>query len=589
MKNILSILISIFLATTALGQEMYVDIKTNNPSPSVGEQFKISYLLKLRLEGGMASISHNGIRIAKPDFGDAFDVVDEGTESTGFGFGGFGDMDMTITKYSFILRPKKEGTFKISPLTFLINGEEVKSGTFTINVGKGNPNVKIQSADPNLFVRIELSKRNVYKGEPITAVYKVYTRYRGFAIEDYDMPMTNGLWKEEIKSPSNGWPQTTQVVNNMNYYVLTLKKEVIIAQKTGEIKFEPISITAEIGRSFWNRGQRKTVKSNAPKIKVKPLPKPAPMDFYGQVGTNYYMDVTFSTNHLKTNEPIDVKVVIGGKGNINQLTELDLKFPQDFEVFEPETKEHIKISTSGIAGKKTYNYLVIPRYRGEFDIPEITFSYFNVRKKKYITLKSKPQKIIVEKGSEEGNFTTGTASGVEKKDVEILNSDIHHIKEKTELYANSETLYDKWYFWVGLFFPVFAILFAALFVYIFQKIQGNEFQLKRKRANKTASLRLKNASKLLSEKKTGEFYEELYKAILDYISVKFGLPFAKLNKETIKETLQKHNVDETTTKQLIDILDEAEMARFSPTSQSGAEQTLESANDIINKIEKNVK
>lgn len=586
MKKSLIILFALIYSLGLMGQKMYVDIKTTNPSPGVGDKFKVSYILKLKMDGGVASISHNGIKIIKPDFSDGFVVSQEGNESTSFG--GFGSRDMEISKYSFILQAKKKGKFEISPLTFTMNGDDITSGIFTINVDTSNPNAKIETSDPNLFARIEVSKSNPYKGEALTVSYKVYTRYNGFGIEDYDMPMTNGLWKEEIKSPANGWPQTTQTVNGMNYYVLTLKKEVIIPQKTGEIKLEPMEITALIGRSFFNRGQQKTVKSNSPTITIKNLPSPSPTNFSNQVGSDYRLDISYSTNQLKTNDPLDVKINIEGSGNLKQLATPQLNFPQDFEVFDPEIKDNIKIGNAGLTGSKTFNYLVIPRHRGTFEIPAFEFTYFDIKTKKYKTLSHPSQKIVVEKGENEVE-TSSTTESVTKQNVEILNSDIRHINETTYLHTKKDAIYNTSFYWFIILMPFGIALLLYIFVIIKRNTTKDEASYRSKNASKLANSKLKKASELLNHNKHVEFYEELYNALTNYCSHKLSIPNATLTKESIAEKLRLNNVEETTISNLTKILSECEMARFSPITQAGAEQTLNESNSIINQIEKDVK
>ncbi len=587
MKNLILITFTFLSSFIIMGQDMYVDIETTNPSPGIGEKFKISYILKVKLTNGSASFSSGGIRVAKPNFTENFTVLQEGTERTSFGFGNMGG-DMKVSKYSFILKANKKGALKIPPLTFLVNGEKIESGIFTVNIGKGSR--KIQTADPNLFARIELNKRNVYKGEAIAVTYKVYTRYNGFAIEDYEMPMTNGLWKEEIKSGANGWKQTVQTVNGMRYNVITLKKEIITPQKSGDIKIEPISIEARVGRSFFNQGQAKSVRSNSPTIKVKPLPKPTPANFSNQVGSNYKVVVNYSTNKLKTNDPLDIKIEISGRGNINQLANPSLDLPQDFEAFDPEVKDRTKVGTSGISGKKTFNYLVIPRHRGTFELPPFEFTYFDVKAKKYKTITKEGTKIFVEQGENQGNVTSGgTTTAVNKNNVEILNTGIRHIKEKTTLYTKKDALYGKTIYWIGIFAPVLLVLGYYLFLVFIKNNKTDEHHYRKKNANKLANSRLKTATQFLEKNKTTEFYEELYKAIFNYISHKFNIPISKLTKESIQSELENHSITSEVSKSLIDVITECEMARFAPTTQTGAQQTLEKTTDIINKIERNVK
>lgn len=567
---------------------MYVDIETSNPSPAVGEKFKISYILKVKMTNGSTSFSSRGIQVAKPNFKEGFTVLQEGIERTSFGFGSMRDGDISVSKYSFILKPKKKGALKISPLTFLVNGKKLKSGVLTVNVDTKS---KIKpTSDPNLFARIELSKRNIYKGEAIAVTYKVYTRYNGFEIEDYEMPMTNGLWKEEVKSGASGWKQTIQTVNGMRYNVITLKKEIVTPKKSGDIKIEPITIQAQIGRSFFSRGQSKTIHSNSPTIKVKALPKPIPANYSNQVGSNYKVTINYSTNKLKTNDPLDIKIEISGRGNINHLTNPLLSLPQDFEVFDPEVKDRTKVSISGVSGKKTFNYLAIPRHRGEFKIPPFDFTYFDVKEKKYKTITRPGTKIIVEQGENQENVTSEKSSSSRtKNNVEILNKGIRHIKENTKLYTSKDALYGKSIYWIGIFTPILLVLIYYFYIVIARNKTTDEHHFKRKNANKLANYRLKTATQFLEENKTATFYEELYKALFNYISHKFNLPISKLTKERIQEELENHSISKETSKKLITIIEECEMARFAPTTQSGAKQTLDQATHIINEIDRNAK
>lgn len=572
------------------GQNLYVAIETSNANPGVGEKFKVSYVLKLKMDGGVAKISHNGIKIKKPNFDNNLSIIQEGSESTKFGFG---NRDMEVSKYSFILQGKKKGSYELSPLSFFMNGDEITSESYTINIATGNPSAKTQATDPNLFAKISLNKRNVYKGEPLTVSYKVYIRYNprnrnpGYSFEDYDMPMTNGVWKEEIKPGDDGWKQTNETINGNTYYVLTIKKEVLVPQKTGEIKLEPFDISAVIGRSFFTQGQKRTLTSNSPSITVKSLPKPKPTNFSDQIGSNYKLDLSYSTNQLKTNDPLDIKLTISGTGNLKQLSTPELNFPIDFEVFDPEVKDNVRISSSGISGKKTFNYLVIPRHRGVYEIPAYEYTYFDISSKKYKTLTSPAQTITVEKGDNETESSISTKG--DKQTVEILNTGIRHIKADTELFAKKDALYGTTLFWTLILLPFIGALTLYIFIVFKRNSNEDDSSIKLKNANKTATNKLKKAATLLSENKHLAFYEELDKAISDYCSHKLIIPRATLTKESIAFALKDKAVNETTIQSLIQVIDECEMARFSPVSQAGAENTLTKATEIINQIERDVK
>lgn len=579
-KNIFILLLLSSFQLSLIGQNLYVDIKTTSNTPGVGEKFKLTYNLKL----SNGSISYNGgIQVKKPKFNN-FNLVDEGAGKPGMNFGSF-DFDMSLYRYEAILQPKKEGTFTIPPLTFIINGKEVKSGSVTLQVGKGDPNATFTPKNENLFARIDVSKKSPYKGEHVLVTYSLYSRYRSLSLEDYDFPMTKNLWTEEINPGGNGWQGQQKQINGVFYNVYPIKKEIVFAQTSGEIEIPPFEISARINQSIFNPGTVETVKSNKQTLKVKSLPIGAPLSFSGQVGSNYKMEVDISTTELKSNEPIDVKITISGKGNLKQLEPLNIDFPKDFEVYDPEVKENIKVSTSGINGSKTYSYLLIPRHRGDYSIPEINFSYFDLNSKKYKTLSHNATSIHVEKGDKE---SSDVVTNINKDDVELINNEIHHIKSNTKLVSKNNFLLGTTLFYLLLSLPF--IFFIAALIYKANKPKEIDTSLiAKKKANKSVLKRLSTAQTLLAEKNTQAYFEELYKALYKYVSDKFNIPSSELGKEHIKSKLTDNQVPVETITQFIDVIDNCEMARFAPVSHSDAEKLLDVSKTCIQTIEKHVK
>ena len=565
-------------------EDIYVDIQCSNQYPGVGEQIKLSYTLKLKMKGGMASISHNGIKIGKPAM-KSLNIVKEGSEGNSFSFGGFGG-DMQLSKYSFILQPTQKGKVTIDPLTFEMNGNVYKSSSYTINVGEGDPKAKIVPQNSNIFLRIDFSKSEIYKGEHALVTYKLYSHYTNISIVDYDFPMANGLWKEEIKQGSKGWPQTQETINGKGYLVVPLKKEIIYAQKTGEIEIPAISIDLIVGGGFFSQGTKESIKSNSPTIKVKPLPEGAPASFIDQVGKNYKLEMSYSTTELKSGEALDIKIKINGDGNIKQMTAPKLKLPFDFEEFEPEVKESYNVTTSGASGSKSFDFLVIPRHHGTFEIPEFKYTYFDLSSKKYKTLTYPSQTITVEKGANTQPLTTNS-NITQKGDVEILNNEIRHISSQTTFYPKDTYFFKSKTFWIGIVAP--PSIFVLVFLFLMFKPQKDENEMTQKGASKKALKILNEAKKHLDSKDDLLFYESLYKGLLHYLSNKFSVPTSSLTKESISATLVNHNIDLETINSFIKIIEESEMARFAPITHAGAENTMNQAVLIIQNIEKNAK
>ena len=494
-----------------------------------------------------------------------------------------------IETYSitYLLSPNKSGKLTISPATASYNGKDYKSNSIEITVGTSKQNNSSTNRKPtkntNLFAKINLSKKNTYMGENILVTYKIYTRYNRLQIIDLDYPMTNGFWNEEIKTPGNGWPQKQEVINGLPYIVLTLKKEIISPQKTGELTIPPIETKVLINQDFFNRGTEKTIRSNSVKINVKPFPNGAPENFNDQIGKNYKLNVKYSVNELKVDEPLDVTIEISGNGNLKQLQLPEIVYPSDFEVFPSENKELIKITTKGVSGKKILQQLLIPRHHGDFTIPEIEFTYFDLSTKNYKTLK-KPAKTIKVQKSDGGNSTISSVRQNNQEEVVLINNNIRHIESNSKLSLNEQPLFGTYSYWLLLASP--ALVFSLLFLYVnYRKQNSNPELIARKKAGKQLEKRFEVAEKVLNENKTDEFYQELYSAWLNYLSLKFKIPISNLNKESIINAFKESKVPENIIKKINQILEECESAKYAPLSNEDSNKTLKESKSIINEIE----
>ncbi len=366
-----------------------------------------------------------------------------------------------------------------------------------------------------------------------------------------------------------------------------MKKEIVFAQKTGEVEIPSISVDLNIGGGFFSQGTKETIKSNSQTFKVKPLPNGAPTSFDNQVGKNYKLEMSYSTNQLKSGEALDIKIKIKGEGNIKKMNAPALSFPTDFEVFDAEIQDNIKTSTSGTSGSKDFSYLVIPRHHGTYEIPEFQYSYFDLNSKSYKTLTYPAQVIEVEKGDGESVASTNNYNS-NKEEVEVLNNEIRHINTKTKLEKSGTYFFKSTSFWAGLCLPPVLIL-SAFFLIGLKPKEKDASVFDKKNASKKAFKTLAEADACLKSKDDLGFYESLYKGMLQYLSNKFTVPTSSLTKENIKLTLEKHEISNDLTTQFLTILDECEMARFAPITHLGAQQTMDKTKSIIQNIEKNAK
>ena len=325
-------------------------------------------------------------------------------------------------------------------------------------------------------------------------------------------------------------------------------------------------------------------------IDVKPLPSGKPASFSGAVG-NFTMTSSISSNNVKTDDAVTVKVKISGNGNIKLVKNPEVAFPNDFDVYDPKVEVDIKTTAAGTSGTKTIEYMAIPRYAGDFEIPAIAFSYFDTKTGSYKTITSEPYKLHVEQGKGGGTSSPVVSNFSNKESVKYLGKDIRYLKVNgIHFVPNNELFFGSFMYYMCYLIP--AILFIVFFfIYRKQVKENSNLALVRtKKANKMAVRRLKNAGKLMKENKKEEFYDEVLRALWGYLSDKLSIPQANLTKDNVEMELAKYGVDDALIKEFMDILNTCEFARYAPAQASDAMDKLyEQTVDAIGKMENTIK
>lgn len=523
--------------------------------------------------------------------------------------------------YTYVLIPKKEGTFTISPSKAIVNGKTVMSNAVTIKVlpeesnptasnsrsnsDSGNSSSDVSVSDNDIFIRTEFSKTKVYEQEQIIATIKLYHRVNIRGFDEIKLPEFNGFVSQEIDVPDEQ-KYGGEVVNGKNYKTFVLRKLVLFPQKSGTIEIEKGKATAVV-QVLVNRPQSRNIFDNffssyadvkknlvIPSLVVNVMPLPEngkPADFNGAVG-NFQLSSNITSDHVKANEAISVKMKISGSGNVKYIKNPVLNFPPDFEVYDPKVDTKTTATSAGVTGSKSIEYIAIPRSEGEFTIPATSFSYFDVKAKKYKTLTTPEYKLTVEKGAP--SSTGGViANYTDKENVKVLGKDIRFINTKNlTLNEKNNFLYGSLAFWLWFLIPL--IIFIVLFIIYRKQVEENAnlVLVKNKRANKQAIKRLKAAEQSMKAGNNSSFYEEVLKAMWGYISDKLNIPVAQLNKDNIESELVSHNVSNQLISEFMELLNTCEFARFAPSEGDGSTKlnsVYSQAMEIIGKLEQEVK
>lgn len=507
--------------------------------------------------------------------------------------------------YTYTLLPKRTGTFTIPSASIMVDNQKYTSNGLTIKVlppdKESSKSEKQESStspstvsEENIFIRTSISKSTVYEQEPVLLTYKLYTLLDVVQCINKKMPDFDGFLKQEIEQAQNK-QFSYENYNGRNYGTVVLYQALLYPQRPGVISIDNANFEAviqvknqtsihSIFDDFFDSYTNVSKNLIAPgvKINVKPLPQNKPSLFAGAVGT-FTMSSSLSANQIKENEAVTLKINIAGSGNLKLIQAPEIKFPNDFEVYDPKITNNFKTTLAGVQGTKTIEYLFIPRHHGEYIIPSAEFSYFDLRDNVYKTLRTPEYTLHVLKGSE-SSTTTVVSNYSNKQEIKQLGKDIRYIYTgNIKLSRTSQPLFGTLTGW--LMYLITFVIAIVLFIIFFKKMKENEniVLVKNKRASKIAQKRLKTALKFLKIGKKDEFYEEILKGIWNYLSDKLNIPIASLTRETIISELNKKEIDQSLIEQLIDILNSCEFARYAP--QSGQQEMGDLYSDAIKIIE----
>ena len=602
-------IVCLWIALLALTVQAYADDKVTFTASApdavaVGDQFRLSYTVNTQKVKNFRAPSIKG-----------FDVLMGPSRSYSMQSIN-GNTTETLT-FTYILLAQKEGEYTIPGATITANGDQMLSNSVKIKVlpadktnssqsgGGQSPSRSSSSgtsiSNNDLFITATASKTTAYEQEAILLTYKIYTvvDLRGF--DNVKLPDFKGFHSQEVELPNDRrWG--LEHYKGRNYHSTIYRQFVLFPQQSGKLTIDAARFDASIEKmdaiddpfeAFFNGGAgsiqiKKTLMTPKLTIDVKPLPAGKPADFSGGVG-EFNISSSINSTKVKTNDAITVKVVISGTGNLKLVGEPEVKFPEDFEVYDPKVDSKFRLTNAGLSGNKVIEYLAIPRNAGTYKIPAIKFSYFDIKSRSYKTLTTEEYTVQVEKGA--GNASQTIANFTNKEDLKVLNEDIRFIKQNdVKLSPKGKYFFGSMGYW--LFYIIPGLIFIACFLIYRKQIAANAnvAKVRTKKANKVAVKRMKQAGKLLAANEKDAFYDEVLKALWGYISDKLSIPVSQLSKDNIEEELRKYGVAEDLIKEFLNALNSCEFARFAPGDANQAmDKVYSDSLEVISKIENSIK
>lgn len=589
-------------------------ITANAPQQvATGQQFRLQYSIDTQ---DISDFSMGQVP-------DAFEVLMGPSRSTSSSFQIINGKtsQSSSTTLTYILVANKNGTFTLPSASVTADGKKISSNTVKIVVsgqaqgqnngggsGSGNSRQHRDAQDQDmgknisgneLFIRVSANKKRVYEQEPILLTYKVYSLVNLTQLEG-KMPDLKGFHTQEVPLPQQKSFSLEQF-NGRNYNTVTWSQYVMFPQITGKLQIPSLTFNGIVAmrnryvdpfEAFFNGGSgyvevKKSIKAPGIDIEVEPLPE-RPANFSGGVG-KFSISATVDKTEVKANDPINMKVVVSGVGNLKLIKEPVVDFPKDFDRYDAKQTDKTKLTTNGLEGSMVYEFLTVPRHQGEFDIPPVEFVFFNTATRKYETVKTEAFHIHVEKG--DGSEVNTMRDYSSQEEVQTLAKDIRYIK----LGDVKQKQVGSFFFGSGIYWAVMGVLlaiFVALFVIFRQRAIANADVVGSRagKANKVATKRLKKAAKLMNDNKSNEFFDEVLRAMWGYVGDKLNIPVAKLNRDNIRERFDERGAEPEAVNAFVEILDMCEYQRYAPGDPRGnMSKVYKEAVSVIEKLESMMK
>jgi hypothetical protein len=607
----LFVMLTMWLPIGLLAQEVSLRASTKT-TVEVGEQFSLVY-----------ELNADGSGFQGPDFR-GFTVLTGPMISTSSSIQIInGKVDRTYTQtFTYILSAPSEGEFTIEPASVTVDSKRITSNRISMKVvsastpqrpqaGRGQQSQAGGLSSKDLFLRAIPDKRNAVVGEQVIVTYRIYTRVPLSQLQVTKLSSFPGFWTKNLLDESQGLQQSQQVIDGVEYTVADVRKVALFPQKTGQLTIEPMELEciAQVRTQpdrqrprdpfesffndpFFNRNiqnvQQKLV-SESVTVNVEAVPTTRrPQSFAGAVG-QFGFSASINRTEVDANDAINLSFTITGTGNLELIDFPRPEFPASFEVYDPKISADIKTSSSGLSGSRKAEYLIIPRFEGDFKIDPVEFGYYDPKKQEFVTLSSQGFEIRVNKGSGESPRDGIFAST--REGVRYLASDIRHIK----LVPGRLQAIDHYFFGSTTYFLLLIaslLLFVTALIYTLkqQKLRQNQSLLRYRKATKVARRKLKSAHELLKKKQQNEFYQEMSQALWGYLADKFTIQRSELSIDNVQTVLQSKEAPESLVQDFVDTLNKCEYARFAPGDEGKKmDELYQQGIEVISNAERTIK
>ncbi|PLX32465.1 MAG: hypothetical protein C0600_02460 [Ignavibacteria bacterium] len=610
MRRLLYTVTILLLALTLRAQDAQFTCSVDRVEVPLGQQFQVTYTLSggnLKRHSGFNApdLNRNFLTLSGPSTSQQMQIINGRVSSS--------------MSWTYVVQARGTGAFTVPAATIEYDGNTLQTNTVRIKVTKAVPKSTQQSGDTrgeseaidkeiaeNLFIRAIANRTEVYLGEPITVTFKLYSRV-AFQLENpIKLPRMVGFWSEDIESPTQLRPKI-EVYRGRQFETFMLRKVLYFPTQAGKLSIEPFEINTTVrvrkrrrntGNSAFDRffsdpffdnydNVKKTLLTQKVNVNVRPLPEEGkPPGFSGVVGS-YDMETSLDRSELRANETATLTVTLQGEGNIRLLDEANITFPAGVDHYDPTISENVRYEQGTMAGSKSFEYILVPRYAGKVTIPSITLDYFDPVDRTYKKLSSEPYSLTIAEGDERQK-----ADGVERERVDYLAMDVKPLREDpTSVLATEDPAVGPVSMLLFYLLPFVALAGGLVWKQRYDRMHGDVAGLKRRRATRIAEKHLSNAHNFLEKGDTDAYYLEIARALWGYVQDKLGLPTSETAVSSVAGRLEKDGAGQELVLKIRDALEAVEYARFSPTraSQEEMQALYETAREGIVAMEESLR
>ena len=595
------ILAVLLISGHAWGQETQVTAAIDSDSVGVQDQLQLSITVSGKDSGDAESPrlpSLRGFRVvAGPSVSTQFQWINGRTSSS--------------KSFSYTLVPEKEGQFTIDPVEVRVGDKVYRTQPLQVRVTsapRGAPPPRPRSLSPIdpfdpfeqedardrrpapadvVIVRAELDRGSAYPGQQVTLAYRVYTQVSISRFQLQESPPLSGFWVEDLEIEKQPKP-VRQVYNGREYLVFTVKKQALFPTTTGRLKIPSsvFAISAETQRSFFGMFDRtETLYRTTQEIMldVKPLPAAGRPDNFKNAVGSFDLTAGLDKAQAAAGEAVALRIDLRGRGNLKMIPDISVPPLPDLTVYSSKHADEVRPSAEDqIGGKKTWEYVIVPKTPGRHTIPAFSFSFFDPRQEKYETVATLPISLDVTRGTDAGGIAGLSGSG--KQEVVRRGTDINFIKLSAgDLEVKDAPRFQHWWMYAAAGVPL--LWNIGLLIYQKQRAGNSEGAglARAQTARRTALRRLRLAQKG-GKPDARRFYDEAAAALSGYLSDRFNLAGIELTGDSLERALAaRGSIGPPVVEETRACLQECDFGRFVSASASA-----DKMGELLRRIRNNI-